>query len=78
MASSALPADKIAIAFARITAWRDKPDDPVACPVCEATGLAIVDQSARPYAEWYSLTCQACGLDTSIHIPMAPPMPSGG
>ena len=77
MPQKTLPADKVAIALTRIAAWRTAPDEPVACPVCEATGLVIVDQSARPYAEWYALTCPACGLDTSIHIPMAPPMPSG-
>ncbi|MGZ5823328.1 MAG: hypothetical protein ACXWJ2_05235, partial [Hyphomicrobium sp.] len=47
---------------------------PVACPVCEA-GLAILDQSARPYAEWYALSCAACGLKATINVPLGPPVP---
>ena len=75
--SSVLPAEKIGVALQRIAAWRVNPSDPVACPVCEAAGLTIIDQSARPYAEWYALTCAACGLDATIQIPMAPPIPGG-
>jgi len=75
MTTNPLPADKMLVALQRIAAWRAAPDDPVACPVCDASGLAIVDQSARPYAEWYALTCTACGLSASIHLPMAPPIP---
>ena len=71
----ARPPEKMPAALTRIATWRSAPAEPVACPVCEATGLAIVDRSARPYAEWYSLSCSACGLDTDIHIPMAPPFP---
>jgi len=71
-----LPADKVRLALQRIAAWRAAPAEPAACPVCEAPGLAIVDQSARPYAEWYALSCHSCGLEATIHIPMAPPMPS--
>jgi len=77
MAQQTLPADKMGVTLTRIAAWRAAPDEPVACPVCEAKGLAIVDRSARPYAEWYALTCPACGLDASLHIPMAPPFPGG-
>jgi len=75
--SSVLPADKMGIALTRIAAWRVAPSQPVACPVCEAWGLSIVDQSARPYAEWYALTCPACGLNATIQLPMAPPIPGG-
>jgi hypothetical protein len=75
--SSALPAEKMGVALTRIAAWRSAPDEPVACPVCETAGLAILDQSARPYAEWYALTCPACGLDATIQLPMAPPFPGG-
>jgi hypothetical protein len=75
MPQQTLPTDKIALALTRIAAWRAAPDQPVACPVCEAAGLAILDQSARPYAEWYALTCAACGLNATLHIPLGPPVP---
>lgn len=61
-------------AYRRITLWRTEPAQPVACPVCEAQGLVIVDRSARPYAEWYALTCAACGLDETLNVPMAAPV----
>jgi hypothetical protein len=70
-----LPPDKVRSALQRIHAWRAAPAAPVACPVCEAEGLKIVDQSARPYAEWYALTCPACGLEATINLPMAPGIP---
>ncbi len=75
--SSPLPPDKIGIALQRIAAWRVDPSAPVACPACEAVGLTIIDRSARPYAEWYALTCAACGLDASLQVPLAPPIPGG-
>ena len=75
--SSVLPADKMGVALTRIAAWRAAPSEPVLCPLCEVPGLAIVDQSARPYAEWYALTCAACGLDATLQLPMAPPTPGG-
>jgi len=74
---STLSADKVAIALARIARWRAAPDDPVACPVCEEPGLSIIDQSTRPHAEWYALSCPACNLETTIQIPMALRMPGG-
>jgi hypothetical protein len=77
MPQKPLPAEKMVLALQRIAAWRAAPSEPVACPVCETKGLAIVDQSARPYAEWYALTCAACGLDATIQLPMAPPFPGG-
>ncbi len=55
MTGNPLPADKLRVALQRIAAWRLAPADPVACPVCEAAGLVIVDRSTRPYAEWYAL-----------------------
>ncbi|MEQ1673081.1 MAG: hypothetical protein ABL893_19705 [Hyphomicrobium sp.] len=70
---SPLPAERMGAALASITAWRLDPDAPVACPVCGAKGLAIADQSARPYAEWYALSCTSCGLEYTVHIPLAPP-----
>ena len=69
----AMPSEKIGAALASITAWRLDHEAPVACPVCGTLGLKIIDQSARPYAEWYALTCSACGLDATVHIPLAPP-----
>lgn len=72
-----LPAEKLKVAMQRIAAWRLAPAEPVACPVCEAPGLEIVDRSTRPYAEWYALWCPSCGLDHTIHVPMAPRVPSG-
>jgi hypothetical protein len=75
--ASVLPADKMRVALQRIAGWRVAPTQPVACPVCEAAELTIIDQSARPYAEWYALTCAACGLDATIQLPMAPPIPGG-
>ena len=70
-----LPPDKMLLALQRIAAWRAAPDQPVACPVCEAAGLAILDHSARPYAEWYALTCAACGLNATLHLPLGPQVP---
>jgi hypothetical protein len=72
-----LPPERMRAALAAISGWRLDPDAPVNCPVCGAEGLAIIDQSARPYAEWYALSCTACGLNHSLHIPLAPPTPGG-
>jgi hypothetical protein len=78
MPNRPLPPDKMPLALARIAAWRQRPDDPISCPACEASGLVILDQSARPHAEWYALKCAACGLDATIHLPMASPNPDSG
>ncbi len=75
MTDRTLPPDKLRDALLRIAAWRAAPGVPVACPVCEAEGLAILDQSARPYAEWYALSCTACGLKATINIPLGPQVP---
>jgi hypothetical protein len=72
----ALDADQQRGAMAAIAAWRADPHSPVACPACRKTGLAIIDRSARPYAEWYALACAACGLDETLHIPLGPPVQS--
>jgi hypothetical protein len=74
MTAKPLPPDKVHTALARIAGWRAAPAAPVACPVCEAPGLAILDQSARPYAEWYALSCAACGLKATINVPLGPPV----
>ena len=75
MTGQPLPADKLRVALARIAGWRVAPDQSVACPVCEAAGLAILDQSARPYAEWYALSCGDCGLKATINVPLGPQVP---
>jgi hypothetical protein len=71
----ALPVEKMGVALQRVAAWRASPSEPVACPLCETAGLTIVDQSARPYAEWYALTCAACGLNATINVPLGPQVP---
>jgi hypothetical protein len=68
-----LTAEETREALREIAGWRSDPARPVACPACAAPGLVIVDRSARPYAEWYALSCPACGLDATVHVPMAPP-----
>lgn len=73
----ALTAVALRLALERIQSFRIDPEAAIACPVCEARGLKIEDRSARPYAEWYQLTCAACGLDETIHIPLAPPVAGG-
>lgn len=73
----ALSAAETREALTRIAAWRADPAKSVACPKCEADGLAVVDRSARPYAEWYHLACAGCGLDETIHIPLGPPVIGG-
>ena len=73
-----LPPDRIHEALATIRAAHQDPDSPVVCPVCREPGLVIEDQSARPHAEWYALSCKACGLDDTIHIPMGSAQRSPG
>ena len=72
----ALTPDQQREAVRRIAAWRADPQRPVACPACGKEGLTIVDRSARPYAEWYALTCPACGLDETLHTALGPPVQS--
>ena len=55
-----------------ISAWKSNPDVEHACPRCGETGLGVVDNSARPYAEWFQLTCGHCDLDVAMHLPQAP------
>jgi hypothetical protein len=65
-----LTADQQREALRRVAAWRADPARPVACPTCGAAGLAIVDRSARPHAEWYALSCPACGLNETLQVPL--------
>jgi hypothetical protein len=71
----ALTSEQQREAVRSVTAWRADPPRPVACPVCGVEGLTIVDRSTRPHAEWYALSCDACGLNETLHIALgaAPP-----
>ena len=71
----ALTAEEVRLALQRIQGWRLDPEAAVICPRCGREGLGIIDRSARPYSEWYALSCAGCGLDATIQIPMAPPAP---
>jgi hypothetical protein len=62
-------------AIRRVAAWRAEPLKPVPCPACKAPGLDVIDRSARPHAEWYALTCPACGLSETLHIPLGASVP---
>jgi predicted RNA-binding Zn-ribbon protein involved in translation (DUF1610 family) len=70
----ALSADELATSLAVIARWRDDPEAPLPCPRCGAAELSLADRSARPYAEWYQLSCAGCGLAETIHIPLGPPL----
>jgi hypothetical protein len=65
--------ENVQAALAAVAAWRADPAKPVPCPACGQEGLSVSDRSARPYAEWYVLSCAACGLDDTLHIPLSPP-----
>lgn len=67
-------AEYIRKALVRIKRWKGDRNTPVACPLCEAPGLVIIDRSARPYAEWYAVRCAACGLDDVVHVALGPPV----
>lgn len=60
-----------------VARWRVDPEEPVVCPRCEQEGLVVIDRSARPYAEWYHLTCAGCTLDATLNIPLGPPVIGG-
>jgi predicted RNA-binding Zn-ribbon protein involved in translation (DUF1610 family) len=66
-------AEEAGYALERVAEWRSDPDAPLACPRCGRTGLAIVDRSARPYAEWYAISCPSCGFEHTLHLPLPPP-----
>jgi predicted RNA-binding Zn-ribbon protein involved in translation (DUF1610 family) len=70
----ALTAEQQRAASRLMAQWRADPQTPVVCPACGKAGLEIIDRSARPYAEWYALSCAACGLDETLHIPLAAPV----
>lgn len=58
-------------------AWRANPTIDVSCPRCSHAKLGIEDRSARPYAEWYALSCENCGLEHTLHVALGMP-PAGG
>jgi hypothetical protein len=60
-------------ALGQIAAWRQHPAREVPCPACSASGLSITDQSARPFVEWYALSCEACGLSEMLQLVMPTP-----
>jgi hypothetical protein len=60
----------------RVAAWRSEPARPVTCPACGTECLNVVDRSARPHAEWYALSCPACGLNETLHIPLGAVIPT--
>jgi transcription elongation factor Elf1 len=61
-------------ALAAVAANRADPSRPVSCPTCSTPGVGIIDRSVPPHAQWYILSCTACGLQHTLHIPMAPPL----
>ena len=58
-----------------IRAWRLDEATPVACPACKTGHLDIADRSARPYREWYAVSCQACGFEKTASVSLAAPIP---
>jgi len=55
-----------------IAQWKNDQTANHPCPRCDAPGIALADQSVRPYAEWYALSCAHCKLDVTMHLPLAP------
>lgn len=55
-----------------IAAWKNDQKAEHCCPRCDASGLNIADFSARPYAEWFELSCGKCDLSVTMHLPLAP------
>lgn len=64
-------------ALAQVQIWRRDNSQEVFCPICDAPGLEIADRSARPHTEWYTVKCEACGLDDAIAVPLCPQMGGG-
>ena len=73
----ALTADELSRALALIARRQADFEAVLDCPRCGQDGLVLTDRSARPYAEWYHLSCPACGMDETIHIPLGPPVAGG-
>lgn len=73
----ALSADELRLGLEAVARRQSDAEATLDCPRCGASGLTLTDRSARPYAEWYHLSCAACGLDETIHIPLGPPVIGG-
>ncbi len=56
-------------AIAQVRRWEAGERDDLKCPLCGATGLDIVDKSARPHMAWFDMTCSACGLHEAVAVP---------
>jgi hypothetical protein len=61
--------------IALIRAWRIDETKPVPCPCCDRGHLEISDRSARPYREWYAVSCSTCGFEKTASVPLAAPVP---
>jgi transcription elongation factor Elf1 len=72
-----LSPDELKLSLKAIALRHSDADAVLTCPRCGATGLSLVDRSARPYAEWYQISCRACNLDETVHIPLGPPVMGG-
>lgn len=75
--AGALAPERMQAAIDTIAHWRTHPDDTAACPQCGTDRLDILDCSARPHAEWYRLTCAACGLEAMLNVPLGARVPGG-
>ncbi len=73
-----LTREETARAMTSIAHWRQDTTSAIACPCCLANGAGVADLSARPYTEWYRITCPACGLDATLAIPLGPGVPGHG
>ena len=58
-----------------IRAWRLNEAVPVTCPCCAAPALEIADRSARPYREWYAVSCKQCGFEKTVSVSLAAAVP---
>lgn len=60
-------------AMLAIRAWErgERQDEDLVCPICDATGLQVVDKSVRPHTAWFELICRRCGLSEAVAIPDA-------
>ena len=74
-ANNALTQEEAGRASETVARWRADPDQPLSCPRCGHEGLCVIDRSARPYAEWYVISCAGCSLEATLQIPLGPPAP---
>ncbi len=67
--------DEHARVMALLAQWRVDPERSFECPRCGLEGLVVVDRSARPHAEWYTVSCAGCSLETTINVPLGSAVP---